>query len=77
MVVTSGQQYNVEEKPIVILYTYVNRHGGTPNKTKQKQCSTCRYFQHTHSMSLVGMEKRGACLLVHGDLPRSTRSELH
>ena len=36
MVVTLGQQYNVEEKPTVILYTYINRHAGTPDK-KQKQ----------------------------------------
>ena len=41
MVVTLGQQYNVGEKPIVILYTYINRHAGTPEKQqKQKQCST-------------------------------------
>ena len=26
MVVTLGQQYNVGEKPTVILYTYINRH---------------------------------------------------
>ena len=32
MVVTLGQQYNVGEKPTVILYTYINRHAGTPNK---------------------------------------------
>ena len=36
MVVILGQQYNVGEKPAVILYTYVNRHAGTPDK-KQKQ----------------------------------------
>ena len=29
MVVTLGQQYNVREKPTVILYTYINRHAGT------------------------------------------------
>ena len=34
MVVTLGQQYNTGEKPTVILYTYINRHAGTPNKTK-------------------------------------------
>ena len=36
--VTSGQQYHVEEKSAVILYTltYINRHAGTPEK--QKQC---------------------------------------
>ena len=36
MVVILGQQYNVEEKPTVIVYTYINRHAGTPDK-KQKQ----------------------------------------
>ena len=36
MVVTLGQQYNVGEKPTVNLYTYINRHAGTPDK-KQKQ----------------------------------------
>ena len=29
-VTTSGQQYNVGEKPSVILYTYINLHAGTP-----------------------------------------------
>ena len=29
-VVTSGQQYNIGEKPTVILYTYINRHAVTP-----------------------------------------------
>ena len=30
MEITLGQQYNVGEKPTVILYTYINRHAGTP-----------------------------------------------
>ena len=30
MEITLGQQYNISEKPIVILYTYINRHAGTP-----------------------------------------------
>ena len=30
MVVTLGQQYNVGEKPTVILYTYINRHAQLP-----------------------------------------------
>ena len=37
MVITLGQQYNVGEKPTVILYTYINRHAGTPTKGKTKQ----------------------------------------
>ena len=36
MVVTLGQQQNVGEKPTVILYTYIIRHAGTPEK-QQKQ----------------------------------------
>ena len=43
MEITLGQQYNGGEKPNVILYTYINRHAGTPEKivkTKQRQCST-------------------------------------
>ena len=37
MVITLGQQYNVGEKPTVILYTYIDRHAGTPTKGKTKQ----------------------------------------
>ena len=48
MEITLGQQYNVGEKPTVILYTYINRHAETPEKTvktrfffkKQRQYST-------------------------------------
>ena len=42
MVVILSQQYNVGEKPTVILYTYINRHAEQSNiaKTKQKQRST-------------------------------------
>ena len=38
MVVTLGQQYNIGEKPTVILYTYINRHAGTPEKTAKCAC---------------------------------------
>ena len=41
MVVPLGQQYNIGEKPTVILYTYINCQAGTPEKQpKQKHCST-------------------------------------
>ena len=30
MVVTLGQQYNVGEKPIVIIYTYIYHYAGPP-----------------------------------------------
>ena len=38
MEITLGEQDNVGEKPTVILYTYSNRHAGTPEK--QRQLST-------------------------------------
>ena len=41
-VVTYGQQYNIGEKPTVILYTDINHHVGTP-KLKQ---GTLRVFMH-------------------------------
>ena len=57
MVVTLAQQYNVREKPTVILYTYINSMQGhkktlnkqkhcsmyTTTKTNQKQCNTSLY----------------------------------
>ena len=36
MVVTLGQQYNTGEKSSVMLYTYINRHAGTPDKNKNE-----------------------------------------
>ena len=36
MVVTLCQQYNAGKKPSVMLYTYINRHAGTPDKNKNK-----------------------------------------
>ena len=41
MTVTLGQQYNIGEKPTVILYTYINRHAGTPEKQQAK-----KYIKH-------------------------------
>ena len=44
-VTTSGRQYNIGEKPSVILYTYINFHAGTPkpqsflSKSPGLQCS--------------------------------------
>ena len=32
MEISLGQQYNVGKKPTVILYTYINRHAGIPEK---------------------------------------------
>ena len=38
MVVTLGQQYNIGEKPtVIILYTYINRHAETPDKNSENK----------------------------------------
>ena len=36
MIVTLGQRYNIGEKPTAMMCAYINRHGGKPDKTKQK-----------------------------------------
>ena len=36
MVVTLGQQYNIGERLTVILYSYINRHAGTPDKERRQ-----------------------------------------
>ena len=40
MVVTLGQQYNVGEKPTVILYTSINHHAQPPIITQHNHCSS-------------------------------------
>ena len=40
MIVTLGQQYSIGEKPTVILYTYINRHAGTPEKQRRQNCTS-------------------------------------
>ena len=36
MLIALGKQYNVGEKSIVILYTYINHHAGTRKHNKQE-----------------------------------------
>ena len=55
MVITFGQQYNVGEKPTVILYTYIiNRHGGIPNKTTTKDTMSLDTAQCCYIGSRIG-----------------------
>ena len=48
MVVTLGQQYNTGGKPTVMLYTYINRHAGTPDKNKTKA-----FLVHTKNVLII------------------------
>ena len=52
MVVTLGQECNIRKKPTVMLYTYNNRHAGTPDKNKDKIAlglgsDTCHHYYIT------------------------------
>ena len=40
MVVTLGQQYNIGENPTVVLYSYINRHAGTPEKQRRQNSTS-------------------------------------
>ena len=37
VVLPLGQQYNIGEKPTVILYTYIDRQAGTPEKQRKQK----------------------------------------
>ena len=53
MVATLDQQYNVGEKPTVILYTYSNRHAGTPDKKQRKNRKDVVHHQHGSSNNML------------------------
>ena len=65
MQITLGQQYNVVEKPTVILYIYINRHAGTPEKkalkTNQRQCSI-----PSHMVVVIYITKAKNTKSLHG-----------
>ena len=67
MVVTLGQQYNVGEKPTVILYTYINRHAGTPDK---KQNRNRNNVVHPFNMPNSGCGKERRISFGLWNLPR-------
>ena len=55
LIVTLGQQYNIGEKPtVILLQTHIHRHTETP--TKQKPCVCCVFSSHSFwtSRSLDG-----------------------
>ena len=47
--------------------TDINSHA---DETVMESYANNRYFQHPHFIPIVGVGKRGAYYLVHGDLPR-------
>ena len=80
-VITSGRQYNMGEKPSVILYTYINLHAGTPkpkafqSKSSGLQCSN----MVLHDLVVVSHIQRIGCqpekTTLHGGQSRSWSAE--
>ena len=63
-VTTSGQQYNIGEKPSAILYTYINLHAGTP---KPQSFLSVEEFRTTVVViwSYMVLEKLKVCCFSH------------
>ena len=55
MQITLGQQYNVGEKPTVILYIHINRHAGTPEKHLEQ---TIDSVVHHHMVVVIYITQR-------------------
>ena len=82
-----GQQYNSREKPTVILYTYIiNRHAGTPNKTKSNVVhnlirvvirydnnSAVEPYNYTGPRNLLTLERKFESRFSHTNLDFSPR----
>ena len=58
-------RYNVGEKPIVILYTYMNRHARTPNITKTKDTMSPDTAQFCYNVgSRIGWHAMGVSTII-------------
>ena len=63
MVVTLGQLYDIGEKPTVMLYTYINRHAGTPDKNKNMV--VCVFFPFILDIKFVGRTSCHTGFFIH------------
>ena len=64
--VTLGQQYNIGKKPTVVLYTYINRHAGTPEKQRRQNSTSSNmvviiycYVGYKDEFTTLKREQRG------------------
>ena len=64
MQITLGQQFNVGEKPTVILYIYINRHAGTPENIENKP-ETMEYTP-SHMVVAIYIKKAINTKPLHG-----------
>ena len=68
VVVTLGQQHNVGEKLTVILYTYINRHAGTPEKhQKQQHSSTSSKMVVIRYCYIIGCKDKATTWYLNGN----------
>ena len=66
---TIGSTVYVGEKPTVILYTYINRHAGTPEKTiktKQRKCSTPSHITVVIIYYCIGYKYKATTWYLNG-----------
>ena len=80
MVVSLGQQYNIGEKPTVMLYTYINRHAGTPEKQRRQNSTSSNmaviiycYIGCEAEVTTLKREQRGPWCRYLEHNPESTR----
>ena len=66
MVVTLGQQYNVGEKPTVILYTYIDSRAVTPEKQQKQNRDNVVSYTITHGSNNILLHKVINTKPLHG-----------
>ena len=77
MVVASGQQYNVGEIPVVMLYTYINYHAGTPKQRQEKADDEPEYKATSYAVRKMISENGFSDNQFSNRSFPSTRSYLH
>ena len=61
---------NVGEKPTVILYTYINRHAGTPEKKRKEKKRKEKKRKEKKRKEKKRKEKKRCCLKKNLNAPR-------
>ena len=67
MQITLVQQYNVGEKPTVILHICINRHAGTPEKhNKQTRDNVVHVTHGSSSIHYIGYKYKATTWYLNG-----------
>ena len=65
VVVTLSQQYNTGEKPTIMVYTYIDRRAGTPDKNKKQKHFSTKLNRFIYSNSAIDLYTIRAYSLEH------------